>query len=384
MATGFIYESPRRRRVFDLPILKQALLFFDHIVVKVERDDFSGIARADIEGVRWLSDNGVLEVVQSAEFMTHELATLQLELFRSYPEWSGESFSWAAVVSAIAAHRSGPLGLADIEQGVHDVLVEAAEDLYERGLLLYPGRDLPAGLEMPAHEREELRRGLYDLSFDLRRDRSESSTAEGSDLVILHPKLATLHEAVISVAAPSVGAARGETWVPMVRSRPKVPTAIRGDVDVFGQALRTTRAVALGAMVRAESDHLTGALDAASFDDIVSFRNDHADELDSYLAHALEAIGTSTFLEGEELNEFLARRALQRNDAARDLRSASIRRFGVQSLGTAVGAAGLGWYLPEHDVRTAALQLISALATLFSSPSARPDSRFAYVVAFGA
>jgi hypothetical protein len=148
MATGFIYDPSAAVNPWSLASLKQALLFFDRIVLKIEPNDFDKLSEKRVEDIGWLREHGLLSSISAAEYMSPELVDLQLSLFRDVAAQT--RLDWNdAEREFVGMQRLGPASIGD---GYRKMAAHAdpdlAEELYRQGWIVVPGRPLPDSLDI--------------------------------------------------------------------------------------------------------------------------------------------------------------------------------------------------------------------------------------------
>lgn len=417
MTTGFLYGPARGELTLSVDRLRAALLFFDRLVVKMEQPAFSNAADRAPESIGWLADQQLLATISASEFMTPELVQFQTAIMRSFALDAGTAdWSWVEDVVLHSRFPAAPLSGTNPDERTVYLQSETAELLYAAGHLLIPGRPLPPNISVRPDVRRVIEAELAALlhSADVPSKRVDTrfiwlmrvlprtrwtrevprmgdyarnrilknspliASDTSSPLVILHPDLAALHESVIQMAAPMVSHGRDEEWIPFSGNDSWRRYNSEGDV-VFRRAMESTDS-RVGRLINCEFEYLSVDLSGRSFADIIEFRDNYRTQLDDYLAGLQAAVANESLASPDEFENLRLHRALMLNDAAAQVRAASIRRFGVRALGAGVGGVGFAWLLSKGDVPTAAATIAGGVATFMSAPEVDPRLRYAYLL----
>lgn len=385
-----------RKRV-TVTSLKEALLFFDKVVLKGDFDESAYRTNPDLYDIGWLLDNGLLEFIDHQEYMGSGVYEVQDHVLSRLCDSDinlGSIFApdtWGII-------RGGDLNFQIAPNAT--VASSLVLQLRKRGFAYLPGE------RFRSDEYRFLGVIDYDENGELIRNPSApfpmvSQFSEAADgfraelrfcgnkfhdraIVLLHPALVALHDGIVRCCAPMVGESRGETWYPTgdlgtgrfaTHSDGGAFTSLATALATLSPASETKARI--GSVVSSDLEAFPVNVENTSFPHIIDFRTTNREYLNRYFDSALNFVHRASLLSDspdDAIRLNLESRAAELKGLVNDIRQKTLRRFGLASVSLTIGISGFAWFVSASDPASAVLALLPSLLPLLGDGS---DSRSA-------
>ncbi len=356
--------------------LKQALLFFDKVVVKGDYDEKAYAQAQSIDTVAWLLDNGLLELIDHCDYMSEGVYNLQDEIL-------GRICDSAIDTSSIfEPSRWGVIRGQDINLNIApnaSIASTLVNQLRGRGFAYLPGDRFRSDEYRSLTVNDYDKNGNLVVRSDFPRVSQFSEPSDGfreelrfrdsgtfdREIVLLHPALVALHDGIVRCCAPMVGAQRGEVWYPTgelgVRDLTPLATAL---AVVSPASIMKAR---IGRVISSDLEMFSVDLENANFPDIVGFRNANRALLDKYFDSVFDfvhGVSLSSDYPDDVIGSGLQLRAIELKEQANDIRRNALRRFGITGASLVIGVSGFSWFIRAGDPASAIFALLPSLFPL--------------------
>ncbi len=205
---------------------------------------------------------------------------------------------------------------------------------------------------------------------------------DSSSPVLLHPRLAELHENIVRSCAPIVGRRLGQAWYPIGGAGESTLQPLASTVSNSAPYDQVTSRI--GNIVTSDMETICVDVRNVDLPSIIEFRMKNRDQLCSYFDSMTEFVHRMSLYEGDEerFDAALRDRAAEIAEGGAAIRSRSIRHFGVVGASMSVGLSGFGWFLAHDQLPSAIFTLLPSLVPLVELTDP-PGEGTAYVTMLG-